>query len=101
MSNHMEAAIEAGNRELAVYQAVPVCAEDYEKSLDKMHEGDAVEWIIKKAIPHIRAMIAEEIEAENAKRHRDYRDGRWDNGYTPEWSAGMGTAAQIVEGNRP
>ena len=94
VTDHMNAAIEAGNRELAMYMAVPVTQEEYLASKDQMHEGDAAKWIIKAAEPHIRAKVAQEIlerlpESGPHINMTQYREGILD---------GMNRAIRIAKG---
>lgn len=63
MTNHQLDAIEAANEVLASYG--PVCnfpnSPTYLESVDKLNEGDAAEYAIAAAEPHLRKKWAEEL----------------------------------------
>ena len=63
MTDHQQAAIEAANRELRNYSAVCYFPDspEYVNSLDKLDEGDAAEYAIQAAEPHLRKKWAEEV----------------------------------------
>ena len=96
MTDHMEAAIEAANRELATYGAVCHVPNDtaYVESIDKEDEGDVAKWMIEAAEPHLRRKWADELR-ENLNPPSNQSSEIWRSGFI----IGVLQSARFIEGD--
>lgn len=93
MANHMEAAIAAASHWL--FADDTPCEEGCACEMTRILEEDNLAGIITAALPHIRAMIAEEIRVV-ADQNGQPKDREQDRVH-----AAMYIAAQIAEGKQP